>query len=303
MRSLLTLIVLAPLAAFPAGAAATWPGEPGQIVYQGLDDADDEGARDGIYSINADGSGNRRIARRSDGGVASSPDGQRIAFFRAGRELWEARSDGSAARRIVRLKRGESTEPAWSPSGKQLVFTRTVKRRVRRKVVEVDQVWRVNSEGSGLRKLRRGRGATWSSRGLIGYAEADGAVATMRPDGRGRRIWVPQGSPVFVTELDFSSDGQKLVYQQSTRRSTKNTIRTIDLDTRARTSFPDHTDEVSARDVVWVPGEHRLAYVHTAQEGSGRSEHRTILPDGTGNTTIFEFPSGLTPFAFAWQTR
>src|SRR5215213_5353800 len=99
MRSPLALIVLALLAAFPAAAGATWPGKPGQIVYNALDDSD-EGVRDGIYSVGPHGSGNHRIARRADGDVAVSRDGRRIAFFRTARQLWQARIDGSHARRV-----------------------------------------------------------------------------------------------------------------------------------------------------------------------------------------------------------
>jgi Tol biopolymer transport system component len=290
--------VLAMLAAFPAAAGATWPGAPDRIVYNALDD-DDEGGRDGVYSILPDGSDNRRIARRNVGPVAPSRDGKRIAFFRAPRQLWHAASDGSGARRVVRLPRGSGYGPAWSPDGRRLVFTVTFKRRAG----EVEEVWVVGRDGKGLRKLRRGGDATWSSRGLIGYTTADGEVATIRPNGRGRRIWVPQRSPVVVNELDFSSDGLRLVYQQSNRRFTRSTIRTVNLRTGERTMFQDLTEGVSARDVAWVPDSDRLSYVHTAGEGSGPNELRTIEPDGTGQETLFEFPSGLTPFGFAWQTR
>ena len=296
MRYSPAFLVLALLATFPAAAGATWPGRPGQIVYQALDD-DDEGARDGVYSIRSDGSRNRRISHAADGDIASSRDGKRIAFLRTGRQLWQARSNGARARRIVRLQDGSGSDPAWSPSGRRLVFTVTFERGDRR------EVWVVRRDGSDLRKLIAGHDATWSSRGLIAYADTDGNVATIRPDGRGGRIWVPQGSPVVVKELDFSPKGRRLVYQQSTRRLTKDTIRTVDLRTGRRTSFRDLTKRVSARDVAWAPASHRLAFVHTAGQGSGPNQLRTIRPNGTDRKTLFEFPSGLTPFGFAWQTR
>src|SRR3954451_24028938 len=100
MRSSLALLALVLLAAFPPAAGATWPGKPGRIAYHALDDADD-GTLDGIYSIRPGGGHNLRIVRGTEGGVASSRDGKRIAFFRTGGELWQARSDGSRARRVV----------------------------------------------------------------------------------------------------------------------------------------------------------------------------------------------------------
>lgn len=297
MCRLVGILVVTLVAVFPSAAGATWPGKTGTVGYFALD-VDDEGARDGVYTIGADGSGNQRIVRRAVRDIAWSRDGQRIAFFRTGRELWEARSDGSEARRIVRLGRGAGSEPAWSPMGRRLVFTRTIRRRG----VKVDEVWLVDRDGSGARRLLRGHAATWSSRGAIGYATADGDVATIRPGGRGNRIWVPQGSPVVVVELDFSPDGRRLVYQQIDARLRRSTIRTFDLRTGRRTSFRDLTRNVLASDVIWVPGGRRLAYAHRPP-GNGPDQLRTIRPNGSDRKTIFAFPSGLTPFDIAWQTR
>jgi Tol biopolymer transport system component len=297
MRPSLAFLVLALPAALPAAAGATWPGKPAQIVYHALDD-DDEGARDGVYSIRPDGSLNRRIIRRAVGEVASSRNGERIAFFRTEGQLWQARSDGSRARRIVRLQDGSGSDPAWSPSGERLVFTVTVAHDV-----EVEEIWVVRRDGTGLRKLHSGHGATWSSKGLIAYADEDGAVATIRPDGTGRQIWVPQGSPVVATELDFSPDGRRVAYLQSTRQGTKDTIRTVDLRTGRRTSFRNLTKHVYTFRLAWAPSNHRLAYVHTDIRGNDPPQLRTIRPEGTGRRTLFAFPSGLTPFGFAWQTR
>jgi len=303
MRFSLACVVLAVLAAFPSAAGATWPGKPGPIVYSALDD-DDEGARDGIYAIGPDGSRNRRIARRATGDVASSRDGKQIAFFRSGSELWQARSDGSRARRVLRLQDGSGSDPAWSPSGRQLVFTLTVGRLVgdNEEVIEMQEVWVVRRGGGGLRMLHRGHAATWSSRGLIAFAEEDGLVATIRPNGRGRRVRVRQRRAAVVTELDFSPNGRRLVYLQSTRRLTKSAIHTVNLRTGGHTSFRDSTRQVSARDVAWAPSSDRLAYAHRGP-GNGPSQLRTIRPNGTGIRTLFDFPSGLTPFGFAWPTR
>jgi Tol biopolymer transport system component len=297
MRPSLALLVLAVLAAFPAAAGATWPGKPGQIVYQGLDDAD-SGARDGIYTIGSDGAGNSRIVRRSTGEIAVSGDGRRIAFFRTETELWQARSDGSHARRVLRLPDGSGSDPAWAPSGQRLVFTVAIAHDV-----DVRELWVAKRDGTGLRKLHSGHGATWSSKGLIAYADEDGAVATIRPDGTGRQIWVPQASPVVATELDFSPDGRRVAYLQSTRQGTKDTIRTVDLRTGRRTSFRNLTKHVYTFRLAWAPSNHRLAYVHTDIRGNDPPQLRTIRPDGTGRRTLFAFPSGLTPFGFAWQTR
>ena len=291
------------VAAYPVAADATWPGKPGRIAYRAFDDAD-EGVDDGIYTVRADGRRNRRIVRRAESDAAWSRDGKRIAWFRTGSQLWQARDDGSRARLVLRLRRGTGLDTAWSPNGRRLVFTRSFEREIGQdeRVIEVHEVWTVRRDGKGLRRLRRGHDATWSSRGLIGYATDDGDVATMRPDGRGRRIWVPQGSPVVVSNLDFSADGRRLAYQQSTLAITKETIRTVNLRTGRRTRFRSSMKSGGfARAVAWAPNDRRLASLHTPRRGPSRL--RTIRPNGTRRKTLFEFPSGLTPLGFAWQKR
>jgi Tol biopolymer transport system component len=290
VRRLLTAVVLAVLAAFPAAAQATWPGNSGRIAYAGLDFAD-EGALDGVYTIGPHGRGNHRVISQKDGGdLGVSRDGRRIAFTLQGRELWHVRSDGSQARRILRLGHGSLADPAWSPTGRRLVFTRTVRRHGH----DVDEVWMVRRDGKRAHRLRAGGAATWSSKDQIAYATSRGAVATMRPSGRGRRIWVPQGNP--VGGLDFSPNGRRLVYETSKQTQAGSVIRTVDLRTRGRTSF-----SANSMDVAWAPGGHRVAWATGPSERASRL--RTARPNGRRLRTVLEFPGELSPFSFAWMTH
>jgi Tol biopolymer transport system component len=298
---LLTLVVLAGCA-LPAEAGATWPGQAGRVAYEAL-----APTGDGIYSIKPDGTGNRRIIRfRSSGDTAWSRDGKRIAYFRTNEELWQARSDGSHARLIVRLEQAYGFAPAWSANGKRLVFTlaREFEGDDEHSTTTTNDVYVVNRDGTGLRKLASGHDPTWSSRNLIAYASEEGDVVTIRPNGRGRHIWVPQGSPLYVRDLDFSPDGRRLVYHQRPSAA-KSTIRTIDLRTGERTRLPAFSKQVRASDVSWAPGGRRLAYLHETFVERGASppaELRTISPTGKHRRTLFKFPAGASVFSFAWQT-
>jgi Tol biopolymer transport system component len=294
MRHSIAIAAVALLAAFPAAAHATWPGEPGQIAYLGVD-IDDEGTDDGLYTIGPDGSRDHRLFRRATGDVAWSRDGKRLAFLRTERQLWQAGADGSGARLVVRVSGEGALDPAWSPSGRKIVFTRF------RGEDDAAEVWIVRRNGKGLRRLVEGHDATWSSKGLVAYATESGDVATIRPNGRGGRIWVPQGSPVVVNELDFSPDGSRLVYQQNSPRLGRPTVRTINLRTGTQTSFRDQTKRVFAQDIAWAPSNRRLAYVHL-RRSDDTTQLRTVRRNGTDVETVFGFPDGVTPFGFAWQT-
>jgi WD40-like Beta Propeller Repeat len=81
-----------------------------------------------LFTVAANGSGNRRLTRAADS-PQWSPSGSRIAF---GKELphdvhavYTARTDGTALKRISVSRGGESsTEPAWSADGAALLYTR-----------------------------------------------------------------------------------------------------------------------------------------------------------------------------------
>jgi len=315
-RSLVLTLALVALAAaaYPGAAGATWPGKPGRIGFYAL--AQDR--PNSIYSIRPDGRGTRRLLS-ADGRVTWSPNGKRIAYFRGGAfdELWQARADGTGARRVLdmpdsrRFGSGYGTSVAWSPSGRRLVLTISFEREVDGEdgldVITTQFVYVVRRDGKGLRRLRRGHDPAWSPRGMIAYATKDGDIATVRPDGRGRRIWVPQGSPAYVRNLDFSPDGRKLVYQRSTLSISKSTIRTFDFRTRRRTRFRDRIGEFNAFDVAWAPNGRRIAYLHSPPGVEGQpappQQLRTIRPSGKRRKTLFDFPGEYTVFDFAWQTR
>lgn len=306
----ITVAGVAALAALPAAATATWPGKPGRIAYYALAE------KDGLFSVRANGTGNRFLLPSDGSGIAWSRDGKRIAFYRGsvGDELWQARADGTRARRVLNITRsrrtgfGYGSGVAWSPNGRRLVFTATVEEQIgEEEIRETQTIYTIRRDGKKLRKLRRGHDPVWA-RGRIVFAEEDGDIATMRHNGRGYdRIWVPQGSP-FTHGLDFSPNGRRLVWQEAVGSDdrTRDYIRTLNLRTGRRTRFRDLTRGVNAVDIAWTPSGKRLAYVHWTPVESGAAppnELRTIRPDGSRRKTLFRFPDDPSVFEFAWQTR
>jgi RTX calcium-binding nonapeptide repeat (4 copies)/WD40-like Beta Propeller Repeat len=140
-------VLLAALAAASAGAGPTaFPGRNGTILA---------GRGANLYAVSPDGRRRApipsvRTARRwGIGQAASSPDGMRIAFARPSGGISIA---DTAGRRVERITtRGH--DPAWSPDGTQILFTRA------------GWLYTVGVDGRGLRRLRRGWDAQWSPNG------------------------------------------------------------------------------------------------------------------------------------------
>jgi uncharacterized repeat protein (TIGR01451 family) len=94
-------------------------------------------ARDGhfeIYTMNADGTGQKRITVTSSSGSSLSPswspDRRTIVFMRAPNssssfELWTVRSDGTGATQLTHDTANDSF-PSWSPDGVHIAFSKVI---------------------------------------------------------------------------------------------------------------------------------------------------------------------------------
>ena len=83
-------------------------------------------SRGGLFVVDRDGSGLRRLTKREDFAPSWSPDGKRIAFTRAegiaslDYNVYLVDADGTNRRVLLR----DAQEPAWSPDGSKIAFVR-----------------------------------------------------------------------------------------------------------------------------------------------------------------------------------
>jgi Tol biopolymer transport system component len=185
---------------------------------------------DEIMRVNADGSGLRQIGACSDDCVVNddpqySPDGRRIVYSRLMRlkpkgslvlGVWVMDSNGNNPRQITQLSSPSSSEdhePAWSPDGKNIVFTRL---NDAAEPTNQQAVFVVASSGGKPRRITSWKlnagGPNWSPL-IQSYRDCPcselSQVYTFAPDGSGLTQLTDAGRNI---EPNWSPNGKKIIY-------------------------------------------------------------------------------------------
>ncbi len=144
------------------------------------------------------------------------------------------------------------TDPAWSPDGKRLAFTRT------KNEYKSFQVYVMRADGGGVRRLTNGRfdeRPAWSPDGRwIAYQSTTG-IRLVRPDGTGTRLvpntdgasrpsWTPQRRLSFSWHEEVAQDRPA---------SCKQAVSLCGWIVTARLDGRDHRPVVRGRDGHWSP--------------------------------------------------
>jgi TolB protein len=135
--------------------------------------------------------------------------------------VWTIDADGTDLTRLTHSPWPEF-DPSWSPDGTQIAF--------RSERSGEPEIWLMNADGKGQRRLTAGLSPAWSPDGsLIAFSGMEG-LSVIRPDGTGRRVlphteggeypsWSPDGSRIAFdsnvirqhTMYVAQADGSKVV--------------------------------------------------------------------------------------------
>jgi Tol biopolymer transport system component len=121
----------------------------------------------------------------------------RIAFDNFD-DVWTIDADGTDLARLTHSP-GPDFDPSWSPGGPKIAF--------RRERGGEPEIWVMNAEGTGRRRLTAGLSPAWSPDGSLIAFSGRAGLSVIRPDGTGRRTlphteggeypsWSPDGSRI-----------------------------------------------------------------------------------------------------------
>lgn len=217
----LGVAVMLCVGAGPAGA--TWQGKNGPILFAG----GDAGSGSGLWSTQANGTRLRNLTSNpTDSEVRTSPDGRWIVFTRtvetggeSAQHIFIARSNGSGVTEVTTGSVFDRT-PSFARSGRRVLFTRFVSG-AGEKAHDVEHIFSVLRNGSGLRRLTSGRfsdrNPVMSPNGRIIAFERAGVVGVephvymMRSDGS-RVVDATPRLAAWSSEPDFSPSGNRIAF-------------------------------------------------------------------------------------------
>jgi TolB protein len=175
------------------------------------------------------------------------------------------KADGSQARKLVEVDGYADQEaPRWSRNGKQVIF-HAVDPNTRR-----DDLFVVNADGTGLRKLGPGARADWSPDGQQIASDTGREIFVQNLDGQGREIFVQnldgQGRESLSSGQSprWSPDGSQMAMVEDRM------LHVIDMVTGERRAVFEQPFALLYSGVCWSPDGRHIALVAQPVQGPRR---------------------------------
>jgi hypothetical protein len=258
-RTVACALAVGAIAALPVTADAAFPGKNGKIFYTTGPANDALNA----WSVNPDGTCASQLTQNRPagddqvvwvlGGV--SADGRKIVLERrvssktriTSDDIWIADADGSNARAVTDTPDQSESEPKFSPSGDEIVYSssyqtpfKTVIRKIGVDGSNPTTLTDPPPPATPNDRFTSDISPSWSPDGTKIVFNRDGGqgLFLVNPDGSGAApIHDPSGQPVLGEEPSFSPDGSKILFAKEPPADNRGVF-TVNLDGTVEAKIP-----------------------------------------------------------------
>jgi len=257
-----------------------------------------------LYTINADGSDNKRIVTSSLGlnHMDWSPDGAQIATTGYTNDvtssLYKFNADGTGLIRLTNLEGAKDYVPAWSPNGSLISFTRTFPNEPNRK-----ELFIMNSDGTNQHSIGiAGVYGKWSPDGtkLVYTSSKSGnsEIYTCNADGSNeQKLTTTSSNETFPS---YSHDGRKIAFSVDTGTSNSWEIYVMNAD---GTGLIRLTNNNSFDGMSWWSPDDRYIAFESDRSAVEHWEIYIMNADGSDVRRLTNSPEGVTAINPVWKPR
>jgi dipeptidyl aminopeptidase/acylaminoacyl peptidase len=241
---------------------------------------------------------NRRVTDpKADGGIAWSPDGNRVAFYRQTgvltADVFVADADGGRLRNLSRSSAEFSWAPDWSPDGSRIVYVASDREVERLVTVRPDGSDRQPVPGTAVDPADQLGDPHWSPDGsVIGYTLTDG-IHVIRPDGSQGRLLLANAAG-----FDWSPDGRRIAFTRD------RDLALADSDGKG-VSFVTRTPKLHEGAAEWSPNGSQMVYVAIDETDpkveKGPGDHMYLADANGRNRRNLRGPRGVVAWSPSWR--
>ncbi|MDF1501401.1 hypothetical protein [Roseisolibacter sp. H3M3-2] len=273
----------------PVRSLAPTAAANGRIVFAGERD----GVR-GLFSVNPDGTDERRLTSGTGWNPDVSPDGTRVVFesnHEGDSQLYVMNVDGTGPWTQITTARNLEEYPAWSPDGSRILFGRYTG--------SSEELYVVNADGTGEQRITytstSEREAEWSPDGTRIVFSRSGAAGT------GLFVIDADGSDEIALpriehreyQPSWSPDGRSIVFAaRGQAADTPAQLWVMDADGGNRRQLT--AGEAWSTGPTWSPDGTRIAYASGYRSEGGRILARNDIwvmrADGSEQTRVTDAP-------------